>query len=422
MELPYSDTNNGLHYDLSLNLDPQNHFISVRGTVAYHSPRHRLERARFYLHHQLAIHRIEGRRVLGYHYDLLSSPGIPFMPQAAILDVYFDPPLSRDETALIQFEYSGNVTEWPVESANVITPEWVELGMYMPWFPLQYEDGPSNLTFTLKVTCPAGYQVASLGRSSFQDGAWFFNWPHPTSDIVVAAGPTLEPHEFSSAPNHVLLNASTFSEGAAAHLGEDLLWSLERFAGWFGPTRPSDFTLIESLRPLGGGYARRGLVVLGGITEQEYNEQREAYLRYLAHEAAHAWWWQASTNSWEDWLNESFAEYSALMAVRERFGAETFERFLTRKQERANDLGPVRGFSRADGATPEKRSAIERILYDKGPLLLHALAERIGYTRFLELCRAMLWSGVTTTAHFLDLLEEVEDASARRWMEEQLNI
>jgi len=37
------------------------------------------------------------------------------------------------------------------------------------------------------------------------------------------------------------------------------------------------------------------------------------------------WWANAPVNSWEDWLNESFAEYSALMAVRELFGAERFE-------------------------------------------------------------------------------------------------
>lgn len=60
------------------------------------------------------------------------------------------------------------------------------------------------------------------------------------------------------------------------------------------------------------------------------------------------------------------------------------------------------------------------MLYDKGPLLLHDLAERIGYLRFLELCRAMLWSGVTETSHFLALLEEVEDPETRRWMEERL--
>ncbi len=421
---PYSDnnadTNAGLHYDLRLDLDPQTHFVAVSGSLAYHSPQAGLERTRFYLHRQFDIHRLECRRVLGYHYETAPEAGNFFLPQAGILDVYFDPPLGRNETVLIQFEYQGYITDWPAESANVITPDWTELGMYLPWFPLQYNGTPSSLTFTLKVGCPSGYQVGGYGHSAMEDGIWYFNWPHPTSDIVVVASPNLEPRLFESEANRVYLNSSTFDETVTAKLGEDMLWVLERLSGWFGPARLSDFTLIESPRPLGGGYARRGLVVLGGVNERDYVDQREAYLRYLAHEAAHDWWWEAPLDTWEDWLNESFAEYSGLLAVRERYGVEAFERFLGRKRARAPENLPLWEFDRHDISTPEKQAMVERMLYDKGPLLLYTLAERIGHKRFLELCRAMLWSGVTTTAHFLDLLEEVEDMETRQWMEIEL--
>lgn len=420
MELPYSDTNAGLHYDLNLELDPPGQYVAVRGSVAYRSPRAHLERARFYLHHQFSVHRLDGRRVLGYHYDIFTPTGIPFLPQAAVLDVYFNPPLKNGETALIQFEYAGTLTDWPEESPNIVTNHWVELGAYLPWYPMQYDGGLSNLTFTLKAAAPAGYQIASCGYSEPVNGTWYFNWPHPTSDIVAAAGPTLNTYEFSSKPLRVLFHASTFSESAAAQLGEDVLLAFERFAGWFGPTRPLEFTIIESPRHAGGGYSRRGLVVLSGLTEPDYLEQREAYLRYLAHEAALTWWWQAPADTWEAWLNVSFAEYAALLALKERYGAGTFERFLARKSERAAGCGPLWQFQRSAGALPEAQTSVERLLYDKGPLLLHELSGRIGIARFLELGRAMLWSGVTDTAHFLDLLEEVEDPSTRAWMEERL--
>lgn len=417
---PYTDTNSGLHYDLRLDLDPPNHYVAVSGSIAYHSPQAGLERARFYLHRQFEIERIEGRRVLGYQFETSPESGIYLLPQAGILDIYFAPPLDKNETVLIQFEYRGVITDWPAESANVITPGWAELGLYLPWYPLQYNGVSSNLTFTLKVICPPGYQVGSYGSYAVEEGNWYFNWPHPTNDIVVVAGNSLQPRLFESDTNRVFLNSATFDEPASLKLGEDMLWVLERFSGWFGPTRPAEFTLIESPRSLGGGYARRGMVVLSGITGRDYLEQREAYLRYLAHEAAHAWWWEAPTDSWEDWLNESFAEYSGLLAVRERYGQETFERFITRKQERSADVLPLWQFDRDDVSTPEKQAFVEHILYDKGPLLLHGLAERISYQRFLELCRARLWSGVTDTRHFLDLLEEIEDLDTREWMENLL--
>lgn len=420
MEEAYSETNAGLHYDLFLDLDPRRNLIAVTGSLAYHSPQNRLERARFYLNRQFVINRISGRRVLGHQFEILPPPDQQTIPQAGILDVFFNPPLRKRETTLIQFEYRGTITEWPTGSANLMTTDWVELGKQLPWYPIQAVGAQEDLTFTLKVTCPAGYQVSSYGGSDLQGNTWFFNWPYPTTDIVVTAGTSLETRTFESEANRAHVASATFTDTAVDQLGGDLLWILERFSGWFGPTRPTDFTLIESPRSEGESYSRRGLVVLNGINELEYLGQREAYLRYLAHEAAHVWWWEAPNHTWEDWLNESFAEYSALLAIRERFGQETYERFLDRKRERVQQAVPSANFERADTSTQEKRAAAERILYDQGPLLLHELAERLGYSRFLELCRARLWSGVTTTAHLLDLLGELEGPETQRWMSEKL--
>ncbi len=213
------------------------------------------------------------------------------------------------------------------------------------------------------------------------------------------------------------LHSETFADETAHLLGEDLLWTLERFAGWFGPVRPNEFSLIESPRLKGGGYARRGLAVVSALDEKEYLNRRENYLHYLAHEAAHAWWWSAPSNSWEDWLNESFAEYSALMVIRERHGVETFNRLLDHKREQANGTPPLWRFNRTDTTTPEKQETVTAMLYHQGPILLNELADRIGNRQFIDLCRGMQWSGVQFTGHFLDLLEELEGKDVRGWME-----
>lgn len=414
MESAYSDTNAGLHYDMRLEINPPARFVAVSGSLAYHSPQARLERARFYLHHQFEIQRISGRRVLGYHFQPDQRPEVDLLAQAGVLDIYFAPPLGRGETTLIQFEYQGTITDLPAATSS-ITPDWAELGMALPWYPLQYAGQPSTLTFTLKVTAPVGFQTASYGQGFFQDGHWYYSWPHPTSDMVVAVGRTLETQEFAGEPNLALVNTTTFSKLGAERLGQDLLWTMERFSGWFGPTRPAEFTLIESPRGPGGGYARRGLAVLAGVSEPAYLNQREAYFLYLAHQAAHAWWWEAPTTTWESWLNESFAEFSALLAVRERFGDEAFARFLDHKRERSQALPPLWGFERPAELTPTQQAFAERMVLDRGPLLLSQLCERVGYNRFLEFCRAMLWSGVTETAHLVELLKEIEDPATGDW-------
>ena len=423
----FTDNSTRVHYDLRLRLNPAGQEVGVSGSLVYHAAVDGLERVRFYLHRQFNIQRLSGRRVLGYHFEKYPKEVDyqPYFPEAGMLDIYFDPPLAAGSTGLVQFDYTGVITDWPLLSANIVTPDWVELGMYLPWYPLAFEETPANLTFTLQVMCPKEYQVASLGETERQGNIWYYNWPYPTNDIVVAAGPNLQTYPFESESNKVILHSATFKPETVALLGEDLLWTLERFAGWFGPIRPNMFNLIESPRAQGGGYARRGLVVLGGLNEGDYLSQREAYLRYLGHEAAHAWWFGAPAASWEDWLNESFAEYAALMAIRERYGVEAFNRRLERKREQVGQLLPdgslpLWGFDRNDTLTQEKQERVEAQLYHKGPLLLNDLAERIGYRRFLDLCRGMQWSGVTTTGHFLDLLQELEGEDVRAWMERAL--
>ena len=44
------------------------------------------------------------------------------------------------------------------------------------------------------------------------------------------------------------------------------------------------------------------------------------YFKYIAYELAHLWWCKSNPNSWEDLLNESFAEYSVRMELRKVFG------------------------------------------------------------------------------------------------------
>ena len=452
-----NETNARLHYDLRLWVNPLAQQVRISGSLVYHAPPQGASQARFYLNKGLKVRSIEGRRVLGYHFELKPKQPLPtWLPESGTLDVHFDPPLAGNNAALVQFELEGRL--------NLPSRDWIELSLPLAWYPVYVPgesssaDGPTNpaegfigaphagssaegrapalfstdgaggaapeLTFTLQVTCPAGYAAASLGETSQQGDTWHFNWPHPTNDIVVVVGRHLRSRSYESESNRVQLHSVSLGDEAAGLLGEDLLWALERFAGWFGPVRPAEFTVIQSPRVLGQGYARRGLVVLANLSEKEYLDQREAYLRCLAHEAAHTWWWAAPSASWEDWLNESFAEYSALMAIRERYGAEIFNRRLERKREQAHERLatslPLWGFDRTDTTTAEKLALVEAQLYDKGPLLLHELAERTGHRRFIDLCRAMQWSEVHTTAHFLDLLEEVEDTPTRTWMEEML--
>jgi aminopeptidase N len=158
----------------------------------------------------------------------------------------------------------------------------------------------------------------------------------------------------------------------------------------------------------GGGYARKGFIVL----PPEEKPDEESF-RYIAHEIAHLWWMHAPSASWEDWLNESFAEYSALMALRERFDDKTFREFLGRKGERIKDLPPILGLRRED------EKAFD-VLYNKGPLILSKLESRVGKQSFIRILREWSARKVRLTSEFMSVLGCVSSPKNRKWFEELL--
>ncbi|HOK23993.1 MAG TPA: M1 family aminopeptidase, partial [Coprothermobacter proteolyticus] len=150
-------------------------------------------------------------------------------------------------------------------------------------------------------------------------------------------------------------------------------------------------------RTEGGGYARTGFVVLPRIDTESYKRQEVSYFSNLAHECAHLWWANAPVNSWEDWLNESFAEYSALMAVRELFGTVRFESILAKKLKRSEGMPPIKGIKRND-------ERAFTVLYDKGCLVLYELEQMAGRKEFIGLLRKTFQQKVSSTEEFLQLV------------------
>ena len=112
-------------------------------------------------------------------------------------------------------------------------------------------------------------------------------------------------------------------------------------------------------------------------------------------------------------MNESFAEYAALLVLRHRLGEAEFQERLARKEKAAEGAPPIWGFDRtADDAAV--------VLYDAGPVLLDRLSQRITRPRFLEWCRALANRKVRSTAEALDLLRDREGEEVATWLEWRL--
>jgi len=393
------------HYAIELAIDPATQTIAVAGTLAVPADAVHDGRAVFLLHEQLAVDSFIAD--MPHETDLdAGSAGSRYMPNARKIVVTLAEAIDPGEVLHVEFSYRGAVTRWPGWSANVIGAEWTEIGLYFPWFP--YSQDLGLFTYDLSVTCDPSYAVASPGTIRKTAAGWSIAGDAPTNDLVLCLAEDIEAHVAPLGPNELRIYHAGIPAPTLDALATDIVAIDAAFDRWFGPIE-RDACIVISRREKGGGYGRIGAVFLGGFDGATFASRREGYNRYLAHELAHQWWHGAPTDNWEDWLNESFAEYSALLLIRETFGDERFRARLDEKRQSAAGTSPIRGFDRdADPNT-------EKILYDKGPVLLNMLEERLGHEQFMEFCGRTLHDGVAATDDLLDLLEATSGEEARSW-------
>ncbi|UCD25404.1 MAG: hypothetical protein JSW51_05675, partial [Gemmatimonadota bacterium] len=303
---------------------------------------------------------------------------------------------------------------------NVITDDWTEIGLYLPWFPYNGDDF-GEFTYEVDVAIDSSYVARGLGDVSRTARGWSWEWRRPTNDIVLAAAEDLRTIALERGGQSVQFHVVTLDDSAATGIADDVLGILQLYEAWFGESDLTHLTLVESLRDRGGGYARQGLIVFGQLSVVLAPEHRADYISYVAHEAAHGWWNRAPAHSWEDWLNESFAEYAALMVIRHQLGDRAFTDRLHEKQSAAAGTAAIWDLPRADVATEPQARAVNLVLYSKGPVLLDRLADRIGVDRFLEWCRQLVQREVSSTDMALDLLAQLEGNATSRWFRELLH-
>ena len=170
------------------------------------------------------------------------------------------------------------------------------------------------------------------------------------------------------------------------------------------PGSPARVVMVR--RPRVSGYARPGYVVVTeGRTGAEVGQAK-----FVAHEFAHAWWMGGNSTTEDRWLSESTSEYAALRYVETAFGAAARDEMLKSKRDAAAKAGPVLGAGRRTDAE----------LYNKAPVLLFDLEQRIGRERLDQVMGELARNPPKVTADFLRVLSRVAGEEAARTFETAL--
>ena len=401
------------HYDIHLSIDPQAHEIEVNGSLELNLSQFSDDTLTFYLDRgmDIASFILNGKDIAIID---TSQSDNRFMPMARKIFIDISALSKDDIISTIAFSYRGKLSELPEVYANRIGTQWTEMGLYYPWFPFSINQ-ITSFTYNVSIEAPDQYEIFGIGSLGKKNGYTAISSSMPTSDIVVCLAKEVKINSSEIGENNLKIFYHSYDYSMVQDIAESITMMIGQYNEWFG-NKNNDICLIQSRREIGGGYARTGGVVLSDLDRENFYKDIIRHEKYFAHEFAHLWWYKAKVNTWEDWINESFAEYSALMIIRKKHGQEVFNNIMERKGETIRDTPPIWGFDRMH----QDNMLVQQVLYNKGPVLLHELEENIGYKEFVKFCSKLITNNISSTSELLKLLEATNGKEVSESFEKML--
>lgn len=393
-------------YDIDLKIDMSNKFIFVIAKLSYNCKLENLSELKLYIHKDLYVECITCNKNITYEIDTTISDWCPFIWESKLIRISFNEKIYVNENIDFIFKYSGYIDIISPYSVNRLTNNRIELGLYTPWFPLT--DNMEQALFNISIGIDKDYKVIN---SKKQGNNLILYQKIPSFDCTILACKDFK--YLKNTACEVAIEIYYMDEkykNLANEINEIPTKAIQKYIE-FGNVKTEKYSIVIAPREDGGGYCRPELIV---VTPYDEFEDNINYFKFIAHELAHIWWNKANTNSWEDWLNESFAEYSALIALRDNFKQEDFDKIISSYKEKSKNLLAIRNLSRAD-------ENAHKVLYIKGALVLNKLENRVGKVKFKELLQKTHINKINTTDEFLDIVENICNKELRDFLDVLLN-
>lgn len=377
-------------YDLDVRLEPHQRQVSVAGhvRVAVGEDEDALS---FGLYEAF---RIEECRIDGEPASCVRTGSAGANPREVTVPL---PGGRRDGLVELEIRYAGAIENrpgWGQPGAegpfmdDSAGPERVELALYSNWYP-SFGYGPL-FDAEVGLTFPRNWRVTCIGQEKDRRttaAETTTRWEaRSVSDVVIVASPRLRSTDVETAAGRVRIHHTRLPESYLQRDVRETEQTLLLFSETLG-VAPGDHVLqhVYSPRDWGQGFARPGMIVMaeGYLLRALQEDPETSFVKGNAHEAAHFWWREGAGQG--DWINEAFAEYFALLALRDAQGEEPFRADL---EEKRKVVGALPDDAPAIAVVPPDNSGTGyTIRYDKGALMLEAFRERLGDEAFARACR-----------------------------------
>lgn len=144
----------------------------------------------------------------------------------------------------------------------------------------------------------------------------------------------------------------------------------------------------------GWSFIRENIVV---SQEQFANEIDMA--RLMAHELAHIWSTGAGMD-WEDWLNESFAEYASCLFLEHRYGFDVYHRKIN------NHIEYNKKHFVGEAIRPKSRTSRPESVHTKGVIVLDKLRNQFGKKTIVRIIKLFIELENKTTENLLVAIKQ----------------
>lgn len=296
----------------------------------------------------------------------------------------------------VKISYDGKISGWH----NIITDNIIELNRYGVWLPCEPSCGIDKISVTVN-----GCGDFFLVKGEF-DGAWHYAASEWDMNIILYRKSVMK----TVSGEHISIYYADNSLDEAAEFSknifEDVLdyYTKELFRMEYCGSHIEMACLYPALTS-GGAYKREGLIVC----ISPGTDEKEA-VGVNAHEMAHTWCKGADVGSWEDWLNETTAEWSMLLYCLDRGKTEIFNAMIAEHEKKYPEFPPVKT---ADGSRPEG-------VHTKGTVVFYELYKAFGAETIKSVIRLFVDLDVKTTENLLDKMKALGMTEPAEFLEKNL--
>lgn len=323
------------------------------------------EMIEFLVHQSIIIRSIEAGEE-NLKYVITDFDELQFMPESKKITVF------GKDIHNFTINYEGRLAELK-NKVNSLKEDTVELNIYSSWYPVQLNLPEAN--YNISIT---GLEEFEVIHGTKNGKSWKLNIKSSNDAYIIAFKNCI-----IKRINNENVNIDIYSNNLkgkeiidiiATQL-EDIYNFYVKLFGNINQTFELIFAIMN--RVIGGGYFRKNLIVIpiNDRTEEEW-------IHFLAHELAHRWWTGASTITWEDWLNESIAEFSSWLYIEHKLGDTVYKDIISEYENEVKQCPPIRNLERGN----------EYVYYSrfKGAQILSKLRKKFGNEYLINVLKLLL--------------------------------